>query len=72
VTEQPPPRRLDNDINHIVAGVVLHHRDNPNHGINCACMDDAVRQIRELTTAVTPEEQRRVDYVLRAATENRR
>lgn len=44
-----------------------HHRDNPQHGVNCDCMDKYIRRLRSLTKTAIPGAQNRIDYVIRAA-----
>lgn len=58
-------------VDDLVAEIVRHHRENPTHGIDCACMDAYIREVRKATNVDHPIMQSRVDYVLRKATENR-
>jgi hypothetical protein len=61
------------DLEGLLHEIVQHHRNEPDHGINCACMDEFIRQFRRMTEApVDRGEQRRVDYVILAAVNGRR
>ncbi len=52
---------------------ITQHERNERHGVNCACMDVYIRAFRTMTEApMSPREQERVDYVIRAAIDNRR
>lgn len=51
----------------ILRNIEHHHVAHPDHGINCACMDEYVRLLRNLTVSTVA--QRRIDYVLRKAVE---
>ena len=59
------------DLREILLLIQLHHNDNPDHGLNCACLDEWIGQIRRMTTVSDKGAQRRIDYVLRSACENR-
>lgn len=50
-----------------------HHVREPTHGVSCACMDTLIQRFRKLTKASTDVKflQRRIDYVIRAAIDNR-
>ncbi len=57
----------------LIHEITQHERNNPTHGINCACMDDYIRKFREMSEApISRREQQRVDYVIRTAVDNRR
>lgn len=51
----------------IVIAIVQHHDAHPDHGIDCACMDEFVRKLREMTGI--PHAQQRIDYILRKVVE---
>lgn len=57
------------DLREILLLVEIHHKKHPDHGLDCACMDKHIQQIRKLFQASDPIYQRRVDYVLRSAIE---
>jgi hypothetical protein len=59
------------DLKEILLKINIHHFNYPDHGVNCACMDNYIREIRQMTKASTMDVQLRVDHVLRAALENR-
>ncbi len=64
------------NLGEIIDSIEGHHIRNPDHGINCACMDRLINRLRRLTTTSDRSEKRymiqmRIDYVLRMATENR-
>lgn len=56
-------------ITEIVADIVQHHRRYPNHGLDCACMDKYIQEVRLLTESNEPVRsfQNRIDYVIRSA-----
>ena len=65
-------RFYSSDIEEIIKLIEEHHRENPLHGFDCACMDRYIQRLREVTRAKqTPESQSRVDYVLLKAIETR-
>lgn len=36
----------------ILSDVVQHGKDNPNHGFNCTCMDQFIREVRDQVKSV--------------------
>lgn len=48
-----------------ITAIAQHHQARPDHGIDCACMDEHIRVIRRLTEI--PFAQQRIDYVLQKA-----
>ncbi len=60
-----------NTVEDVLEWVRVHSRTHPTHGINCACLDQCIRELRVMTRCEFPNEQLRVDYVLRTALENR-
>ncbi len=58
-----------NDLAEILLLIKLHHGDNPDHGINCACMDKYIGQLRHLFKVDDLRMQQRVDNVVRLALE---
>lgn len=60
-----------NSLPEILALIEVHHKNNPDHGLDCACLDKYICQIRKMTTVKDPKAQRRIDYVLRSACEHR-
>lgn len=61
-----------NQLAELLNKIETHHHEYPDHGINCACMDEHVRFLRGATKVDNPMLQRRIDHVFRAALENRR
>lgn len=57
------------DLEELKMLVELHQRDHPDHGTDCACMDKYIQQVRKMT--ISKEAQRRIDYILRKAIDNR-
>ena len=55
------------DLREIIVLIEIHHKNNPDHGLDCACMDHFIRQLREMFKATSSDCQSRVDYVLRSA-----
>lgn len=58
------------DLGKIILMITVHHEQNPSHGIDCACIDKRITEIRQLTRVhpLEPKEvQQRVDYVIRQA-----
>lgn len=55
------------DLSEIILMIKKHHRENRDHGINCACMDEWIRELRRATSAIDSQMQSRIDYVIRAA-----
>ncbi len=55
----------------IIDAIRIHHNENPTHGINCACMDKLIKNVRRMIHFETTDSrlQRRIDYVIRAAVE---
>lgn len=53
----------------ILTQIEMHDAQFPEHGKNCACMDQYIRAIRQATDSETAQE--RVDYVLGSAAKNR-
>lgn len=58
------------DLAEIILLIEVHHREHPKHGIDCACMDKFIGQVRKLTES--KEAQSRVDYIIGAAIGGRR
>lgn len=56
------------DIKGLLEAAVAHCRENPTHGINCACTDRYIREIRQEveSTAQSELEKAKVRYVLGA------
>ncbi len=60
------------DLKEIILLIEIHDLSHPTHGLDCACLDRWIGQIRKMTTAQSSAKaQRRIDYVLRSACENR-
>lgn len=55
----------------VLSLIYMHHKENPDHGIDCACMDKYIRHLRALSKMHTQDIQQRVDYVIRKAIDNR-
>ena len=55
----------------VVKKVVDHHKAHPDHGLDCACMDRHIQQLRSILWGMTKDVniQRRINYVIRAALE---
>lgn len=73
------------DLTQVLSDITLHHTENPNHGVNCACMDQYIREFRKAITLqqeyvdAYPGDskelwplQNRIDYVIQTALRNRR
>lgn len=41
----------ERSVSQILADVMAHQMDNPRHGLNCACMDSFIREMRKLLHA---------------------
>ena len=67
------------EVEYVLSLVQGHHTNNPDHGIDCSCMDRHIQSIRDITNVnrfsnLDEDDrgmQRRVDYVIRKAIENR-
>ena len=64
---QQAPRPVAVTLPDVLAAVERHHKEHTDHGINCACMDRHIQQVRKLFMAKNPDAQRRVDNVLALA-----
>lgn len=73
-------------IEELVEAIARHHFENPDHGLGCACMDEWIRQLRNITSIGSRVEpgmdvaenryqnlrcQNRIDYVMAQATKHR-
>ena len=54
-------------VSEIIHMIVEHHMSHPDHGIDCACMDEWIRRIRLATKCKDHALQMRIDYVFRSA-----
>jgi len=59
------------DLKEILLLVQLHHEKNPGHGVDCACQDEWIREIREMMRVQDHKLQRRIDYIIRASIDHR-
>lgn len=46
-----------------------HHAEFPDHGVDCSCMDKHIQRLRSMTRVGDPRLQRRIDHILRQASE---
>lgn len=51
----------------ILEYIIDHHAFNPTHGLDCACMDKAIRAFKQMIHCQDYKLQQRIDYVLRSA-----
>ncbi len=61
--ERPETTNLDE----VIKGITEHHKENPKHGTNCACMDKYIFELRKLLKVEDVAVQRRIEYCIEVA-----
>ena len=62
---------MASELTEIILAIEAHHRNNPTHGLYCACLDRYIGRIRAMTTMSRVGAQCRMDYILHMACKHR-